>query len=79
MTFFNTVINLSLKLISPSAVPIVHEHAHPQNSLTATPFSIINGKHIKDKESTFNMLLWLIQLSDFSQRKPNEDFSGQST
>ena len=49
MTFSNTVINLSLKLISPSAAPIIHEHLHPQNSLTVTPFSIINGKYIKDK------------------------------
>ena len=49
MAFANTVINLSLKLISPSAVPIIHEHVHPQNSLSVTPFSIINGKYIKDK------------------------------
>ena len=51
MTFSNTVLNLSLKLISPSAAPIIHEHAHPQNSLTVTPFSIINGKYIYKMEN----------------------------
>jgi hypothetical protein len=48
-TGYNQSTNLSLKLISPSAAPIIHEHLHPQNSLTVTPFSIINGKYIKDK------------------------------
>lgn len=49
MAFLNTVITLSLKLITPLATPIIHEHTHPQNSLTVTPFSIINGKYVKDK------------------------------
>lgn len=60
MTFCNTIIILSLKLIAPSATPIIHEHAHPQNTLTVTPFSILNGKYVKDKESTYKLLLWLI-------------------
>jgi hypothetical protein len=79
MTFSNTIIILSLNLIASSPTPIIHEHPHPQNSLTETPFSIVNGKYVKDKESAYKLLLWLILLIDFSQKKQNEDFSGQAT
>jgi len=63
MTFTNTMIREQLKLIAPNMAPIINEHPHPQNTIMACPFTIINGKYLRDKEATYKLLLTLIDLN----------------
>lgn len=63
MAFANTIIREQLKLIAPNLAPIINEHACPQNSLMSCPYTIINNKHLRDKEATYKLLLALMDLS----------------
>lgn len=72
LTFTNTIIMESRKLIAPNVSPIIHEHSHPQNAIGLCPFAIINGKYVKSKDDIYKMLRMLMEVSNYARNAEEE-------
>ena len=63
MTFVNTILNESAKLIPPNIAPTFVTHANPITSFGSPPFCVLNQKHIKNINDTYKLIITVIELT----------------
>lgn len=64
MTFHNTLLLETAKLLPPPLAPTFVLHTHPLTALAPTPFCILNQTRLKNKEELFKLLITLVELSE---------------
>lgn len=67
MTFINTILHESAKLIPPNVSPTFVTHCHPLTAFGYPPFCILNQKHIKTKQELYKLIITLIYLTQQTQ------------